>query len=49
MCRGAHDGATSVSHGRYATFHLPEVAVSRQMLEQILMLIALLRAAPAPA
>jgi hypothetical protein len=38
-----------VSHGRYVTFQLAEVAVSRQMFVNILMLIARLRAPPAPA
>jgi hypothetical protein len=38
-----------VSHGRYVTFQLAEVAVSQQMFEDILMLIARLRAPPAPA
>jgi hypothetical protein len=42
-------GAKVVSHGRYVTFQLAEVAVSRQMFADILMLIARLRAPPAPA
>jgi hypothetical protein len=42
-------GAKVVSHGRYVTFQLAEVAVSRQMFKDILMLIARLRAPPAPA
>ena len=42
-------GAKVVSHGRYVTFQLAEVAVSRQMLVDILALIARLRAPPAPA
>src|SRR6266568_2493198 len=42
-------GAKVVSHGRYVTFQLAEVAVSRQMFAEILMLIARLRAPPAPA
>jgi hypothetical protein len=42
-------GAKVVSHGRYVTFQLAEVAVSQQMFEDILMLIARLRAPPAPA
>lgn len=42
-------GAKVVSHGRYVTFQLAEVAVSRQMLAEILSLIARLRAPPAPA
>ena len=42
-------GAKVVSHGRYVTFQLAEVAVSRQMLADIMSLIARLRAPPAPA
>jgi hypothetical protein len=42
-------GAKVVSHGRYVTFQMAEVAVSRQMFADILMLIARLRAPPAPA
>ena len=42
-------GAKVVSHGRYVTFQLAEVAVSRQMFADILSLIAQLRAPPAPA
>jgi hypothetical protein len=42
-------GAKMVSHGRYVMFQLAELAVSRQMFEDILMLIARLRAPPAPA
>jgi hypothetical protein len=42
-------GAKVVSHGRYVTFQLAEVALSRQMFQEILSLIALLRAPPAPA
>ena len=42
-------GAKVVSHGRYITFQMAEVAVSRQMFADILMLIARLRAPPAPA
>jgi Transposase DDE domain group 1 len=41
-------GAKVVRHGRYVTFQMAEVAVSRQMFAGILMLIARLRA-PAPA
>jgi hypothetical protein len=37
------------SHGRNVTFQMAEVAVSRQMLSDILSLIARLRAPPAPA
>ena len=40
-------GAKVVSHGRYVTFQMAEVAVSRLTFRDILMLIALLRA-PAP-
>src|SRR5438094_9321393 len=42
-------GAKVVSHGRYVTFQMSEVAVSREMFADILMLIARLRAPPAPA
>jgi len=42
-------GAKVTSHGRYVTFQLAEVAVSRQMFQEILMLVARLRAPPAPA
>jgi hypothetical protein len=42
-------GAKIVSHDRYVTFQLAEVAVSRQMFQEILMLIARLRVPPAPA
>ena len=38
-----------VSHGRYVTFQMAEVAVPRQMFQEILSLIARLRAPPAPA
>jgi len=38
-------GAKVVSHGRYVTFQMAEVAVSRQMFADILSLIARLRAA----
>ena len=41
-------GAKVVSHGRYVTFQMAEVAVSRQMFADILSLIARLRAPPAP-
>jgi hypothetical protein len=41
-------GAKVVSHGRYVTFQIAEVAVSRRMFREILMLIAQLRASPAP-
>ena len=38
-------GAKVVSHGRYTTFQMAEVAVPRQMFQEILMLIARLRRA----
>jgi hypothetical protein len=42
-------GAKVLSHGRYVTFQMAEVAVSRGMFADILLLIARLRAPPAPA
>jgi hypothetical protein len=42
-------GAKAVSHGRCVSFQMAEVAVSRQMLQDILSLIARLPAPPAPA
>jgi hypothetical protein len=42
-------GAKVVSHGRYVTFQLAEVSVSRQMVAEILSLIGRLRAPPTPA
>ncbi len=42
-------GAKVVSHGRYVTFQMAEVAVPRQMFADILSLIARLRAPLAPA
>jgi DDE family transposase len=42
-------GAKVVSHGRYVTFQMAEVAVSRQMFADILSLIARPRPPPAPA
>jgi hypothetical protein len=42
-------GAKIVSHGRYVTFQLAEVSVSRQMFAEIFSLIGRLRAPPAPA
>jgi hypothetical protein len=42
-------GAKVISHGRYVTFQMADVAVSRQMFQEILSLIARLRAPPAPA
>ncbi len=41
-------GARMVRHGRYITFQLAEVAVSRQVFGQILARIARLRAPPVP-
>ena len=42
-------GAKVVSHGRYIAFQMAEVAVSRQMFQEILRLIAELRPQPPPA
>ena len=42
-------GAKVVSHGRYVAFQMAEVAVPRQMVVEILSLIARLRAPAAPA
>jgi hypothetical protein len=42
-------GAKVISHRRYVTFQLAEVAVSRQMFADILAMIARLRTPPAPA
>jgi hypothetical protein len=42
-------GARVIRHGRYVTFQLAEVAVPRKMFANILLLIARLRAPPAPA
>lgn len=42
-------GAKVVSHGRYVTFQMAEVAVPRELFVDILRLIAKLRASPAPA
>jgi hypothetical protein len=42
-------GAKVVSHGRYVTFQLAEVAVPRSLLRKILSLINDLRRRPAPA
>ena len=42
-------GAKVVSHGRYVTFQMAEVAVSRQMFADILSLISRPRAPPVPA
>jgi hypothetical protein len=42
-------GAKIVNHGRYVTFQMAEVAVPRQMFQEILSLIARLRPPPVPA
>ncbi len=42
-------GAKVVSHGRYVTFQLAEVAVPRSLFQKILGLIGDLRRRPAPA
>lgn len=42
-------GARIVGHGRYVTFQIAEVAVPRVLFDEILRLIAQLRAPPAPA
>ncbi len=42
-------GAKVVSHGRYVTFQLTEVAVPRELFRKILSLIVVLRPRPAPA
>ncbi len=42
-------GAKVVSHGRYVIFQMAEVAIARQMFEEILRLIAELRPQPPPA
>jgi hypothetical protein len=39
-------GAKVVSHGRYVAFQMAEVAIPRQMLQEILRLIAELRPQP---
>ena len=41
-------GAKVVSHGRYVTFQMAEVAAPRQMFAEILSVIARLRAGPTP-
>jgi hypothetical protein len=38
-----------VSHGRYVIFQMTEVAIARQMFQEILRLIAELRPQPPPA
>jgi hypothetical protein len=42
-------GAKVVSHGRYLAFQMAEVAIPRQMFQEILRLIAELRPQPPPA
>jgi len=42
-------GAKVVRHGRYVIFQMAEVAIARQMLQEILRLIAELRPQPPPA
>ena len=42
-------GAKVVSHGRYVTFQMAEVAVPKMLFAEILRLIALLRPPPDPA
>ncbi len=42
-------GAKVVRHARYAVFQMAEVAVPKQLFEEILRLIARLRPGPAPA
>jgi hypothetical protein len=42
-------GAKVVSHGRYITFQMAEVAVPRRLFAEVLWLIGRLRAPPAPA
>src|SRR5262245_62736427 len=42
-------GAEVVSHGRYVAFQMAEVAIARQMFQEILRLIAELRPQPPPA
>ena len=42
-------GAKVVSHGRYVIFQMAEVAIARQMFQEILRLIAQLRPQPPPA
>jgi hypothetical protein len=42
-------GAKVVSHGRYVIFQMTEVAIARQMFQEILRLIAELRPQPPPA
>jgi hypothetical protein len=42
-------GAKVVSHGRYVIFQMAEVAIARQVFQEILRLIAELRPQPPPA
>jgi hypothetical protein len=42
-------GAKVVSHGRFVIFQMAEVAIARQMFQEILRLIAELRPQPPPA
>ena len=42
-------GAKVVSHGRYVAFQMAEVAIPRQMFQEILRLITELRSQPPPA
>jgi len=42
-------GAKVIAHARYTIFQMAEVAVPRQMIQEILSLIGRLRAPPAPA
>jgi hypothetical protein len=42
-------GAKVISHGRTVAFQMAEVAISRQMFQEILRLIAELRPKPPPA
>jgi len=42
-------GAKVVSHGRYVVFQMAEVAIPRQIFQEILRLIAELRPQPPPA
>ena len=42
-------GPKVVSHGRYVVFQMAEVAIPRQMFQEILRLIAELRPQPSPA
>ena len=46
---GGSFGAKVVSHGRYVVFQMAEVAIARQMFQEILRLITELRPQPPPA